>query len=195
MACNLQAFFINMKRLITLILLTIIFTLISPNSANADQRVRGASAKIALITTLPKEDVRVNILKSYLERNNSPLAEHAETFVSNADKYDLDWRLVAAIAGTESGFGLHIPYGSYNAWGWGVYGTNVHYFTSWEDGIETVSQNLRERYMDKWGATNVSEIGSFYAASPRWAGNVTLYMNRIENYGFANPENTLSLSL
>ena len=176
-------------------LITIIFSLINPTSANADQRVRGASAKIALVTNLPEEDVRAKILKSYLEKNNSPLAEHADAFVENADKYDLDWRLVAAIAGNESGFGLHIPYSSYNAWGWGVYGTNVHYFSSWEDGIETVSKNLREKYMDRWGATNVYEIGSFYAASPRWAGNVTLYMNRIEKYGFSNPEETLSLSL
>lgn len=184
-----------MKRLITLILLTLIFLLINPNSVFAEQRVRGASAKIALAFTLPKEDVRINVLRSYLEASSSPLAEYADVFIENADKYNLDWRFVAAIAGAESGFGLHIPYNSYNAWGWGVYGTNVHYFASWEDGIETVSKNLRERYMDKWGATNVYEIGSFYAASPRWAGNVTLYMNRIENYGFANPEDTLSLSL
>ncbi|MFH1187144.1 MAG: glucosaminidase domain-containing protein [Candidatus Levyibacteriota bacterium] len=184
-----------MKNLFILILIIIILSLTKPNSAIADERVKEASAKIALSYDLPVEDMRVKILKSYLEDNNSPLAGDAQAFVENADKYDLDWRLVAAIAGNESGFGLHIPTASYNAWGWGVYGTNVHYFTSWEDGIETVSKNLRERYMDKWGAQNVYEIGSFYASSPRWAGNVTLYMNRIENYALANPKDTLSLSL
>lgn len=125
---------------------------------------------------------RVDKLRAYLEANNSPMSDQAKVFVEQAEKYNLDWRLVAAISGLESGFGNHIPAGSYNAWGWGVYGGKVTYFSSWEDGIKTISQGLRERYMNQRGAQNVYQIGATYAASPTWAQRVLMYMDRIENF-------------
>lgn len=155
----------------------------------------GSSAKVAMVIVEQKQDNRIKILRDFLKEQDSPLAGYAEVFVENADKYNLDWRLVAAISGTESSFGIHYPYGTYNGWGWGIYGNNMHYFTSWEDGIETISKGLRERYMDKWGATNVYEIGRFYAASPFWAAHTIHFMNEIDEFSLRNPENTLSLSL
>ena len=91
-------------------------------------------------------------------------------FIKTADEYNLDWKLVAAISGVESTFGKEIPNDSYNAWGWGVYGDNVIRFKSWTDGIETVSQGLRQRYMDQWGGKDIYQIGAMYASSPAWAG-------------------------
>ena len=98
---------------------------------------------------------KVKTLKSFLEANNSPLSSSAQTFVDEAEKYDIDWRMVAAISGVESTFGLAIPANSYNAWGWGVYGDNVIRFSSWDDGIATISRGIRERYMNQRGARNV----------------------------------------
>ncbi len=155
----------------------------------------GASAILADARTASSYDNRAKILREFLESYNSPLAPFAQVFVENADIYNIDWRLVAAISGLESTFGQQIPQGSFNGWGWGIYGNNVIYFSSWEDGIQTISEGIRERYMNQRGATNVYEIGSTYAASPTWAVRVEGFMNRISDFSVLNPKNSLSISL
>src|SRR5260221_11487147 len=91
-------------------------------------------------------DTRVTKLRAYFEKNNSPLTDYADEFVKYADKYELDWRFLPAISGVESTFGKHIPYNSYNAYGW----ANGDYkFTSWEDSIEHVTKTLRTKYIDR----------------------------------------------
>lgn len=155
----------------------------------------GSSARIQLDKISSVEDARIKVLTSYLKRYNSPLTPYAATFVKYADQYDLDWRLVAAISGLESTFGHQIPYGTYNGWGWGIYGTNMIWFKSWDDGIKTVSQGLREKYINQWGASNVYEIGRFYAASPTWAVRVDSLMRNIQEFSLRSPESSLPLSL
>ena len=154
-----------------------------------------SSAVLADARNVSLLDNRVKILREFLESYNSPIAPFAKEFVETSDIYNLDWRLVAAISGVESTFGQQIPAGSYNGWGWGIYGNNVIYFSSWEDGIQTISKGLRERYMNQRGATNVYEIGSTYAASPTWAVRVEYFMNRISDFSILNPQDSLSISL
>ncbi len=154
-----------------------------------------SSAVLADARNVSLSDNRVKILREFLESYNSPLAQNAEEFVRYADFYNLDWRFVAAISGIESTFGHQIPYGSYNAWGWGVYGNNVIYFSSWKDGIQTISKGLREKYMDKWGAADIYQVGRIYAASPTWAVRVESFMNSISNFSILNPKDSLSISL
>ncbi len=141
------------------------------------------TATLAIIVPVAPIDDRATKLKGYLMQFQSPLADSARTFVRSADENNLDWRLVAAIAGLESTYGKNIPQGSYNAWGWGVY-TGQSYgarFSSWDDGIRTVSHGLKERYIDR-GAQTVAEIGKIYATSPTWASRVNFIMSQIERY-------------
>jgi hypothetical protein len=140
-------------------------------------------------------DSRVKILASFLKQYDSPLTPYANDFVQMADKYNLDWKLVAAISGVESTFGKEIPPASYNAWGWGVYGDNVTRFSSWDEGIATISQGLRERYMDQWGGENIDKIGAMYASSGAWSGHVEYYMDKIQEFALRDPQDTLSISL
>ncbi len=140
-------------------------------------------------------DCRVRILASYLKQNDSPLVPFAADFVQMADRYNLDWKLVAAISGVESTFGKEIPANSYNAWGWGVYGDNVVRFKSWDDGITTISQGLREKYMDELGGKDIYQIGAMYASSNAWPFHVEYYMNDIENFALRDPQDALSISL
>jgi hypothetical protein len=150
-------------------------------------------------STMPNvvQDNRAQILQSYLEKYNSPLAPYADTFIQEADNNHMDWKLVAAISGVESYFGRYIPGGSYNGWGFGVYGKNVRMFTSWTDAIHTVTTALRTDYMDKWGAQDVYQIGHIYAADPNWAGKVSHFIVEIDNYAqnYQDPKPTLSLNL
>jgi hypothetical protein len=186
-------------KITTIVVLFALFFLLFSSPANAQVKLAGMSATAFTPEQTVVVDNRAKALRAYLEQSNSPLADSAETFVKSADKYNLDWKLVAAIAGLESGYGHHIPYNSYNAWGWGVYGTNVITFASWDEGIETISKGLRERYMNQRGARNVYEIGSTYAASPTWAVRVESNMNRInafyEDFEKTDPSVALPLSL
>jgi len=177
-----------------LLMLAVLFTAM-PQKTQAEQKASASSATIKTSESKTGVDYREKVLREYLQKQNSPLTPYAGDFIKYADQYNLDWKLVAAISGVESTFGQQIPANSYNGWGWGVYGDNVIRFSSWNDGIKTVSEGLRQRYMNQWGAQDIYEIGSIYAASPAWASHVTYYLNRIQEFALADTKDTLSLSL
>ena len=187
--------------LLSLLLGTILPVLIPSTKAHAYDYA--PSAILQQVQTTPKitqnlgQDKRAKILQAYLTTYNSPLAPYAKTFVEEADKNNLDWRLVAAISGVESYFGEYIPSSSYNGWGFGVYGTNIRRFDSWDDGIKTLSSALRNDYMDKWKAQNVYQIGQHYAADPLWGSKVTHFLSDIEDFtkNSQDPKDSLSISL
>lgn len=134
----------------------------------------------AISITPQKVDKRAEVLQAYLAKYNSPMQYQAQSFVEAADEYNLDWRLVPAIAGVESTFGKFIP-GGFNAWGWGVYGDQAIYFTSWRDGIFTVSAGLRQNYLDR-GLVDPYDINRVYAASPTWGSHVHYFLKDIEKF-------------
>lgn len=186
----------NKNMLKTLIFsLTLLFLLIlTSETALANTKLARPSATIVVEEITP--DHREKTLTAFLHKYNSPFADKAGIFIREADKNNLDWKLLVAISGVESTFGQAYPRGSYNAWGWGIYGTNRHGFASWEDAIATISRELRERYMDKWGAQNVYQIGRYYAASPTWASRVSYFMGKIEAYESASTTSaTLPISI
>ncbi|MBI2430530.1 MAG: glucosaminidase domain-containing protein [Candidatus Levybacteria bacterium] len=158
------------------------------------QSLAGASAVPTASFVQIQEDRRINILKKYLQTYNSPLAPYASIFVTEADKNQIDYRLLVAISGVESTFGHQIPYNSYNAWGWGIYGDNMILFNSWNQAITTISKELKTTYIDKWGTKDVYQIGKFYAASPTWAERVDGIMQKIEAFALKSPE-SLPISL
>lgn len=138
-------------------------------------------------TVAPKAlDNRAEVLAAYLEEKNSPLQYHAQDLVEAADNNNIDWKLVPAISGVESTFGKAIPggtgdYSSYNGWGWGVYGNQAIYFKSWKDGINTVAQGLKTRYIDR-GLKSPAEMNRVYASSPTWGVRVEYFLNDLHNY-------------
>jgi hypothetical protein len=150
---------------------------------------RGAQIYAALPQTLPAvagnviaEDARIAILAKFLELNKSPMAEHAAFLVTTADKYQLDWKLLPAIAQKESGLCRVIPPGSHNCWGWGIHSKGTLMFDSYDESIETVAKGLKEKYIDM-GYTTTEKIMSKYAHpdSTTWADGVNQYMEIIAN--------------
>lgn len=127
-----------------------------------------------------KLDKQAEILTNYFAQFNSPLQYQAQDFIDAANTYQIDWKLVPAIAGVESTFGKFIP-GGYNAWGWGVYGTQAIYFDSWRDGIFTVTKGLKENYINR-GLTDPYSINRIYAASPYWGSKVSYFMSDLEKF-------------
>lgn len=129
--------------------------------------------------SVPQEDSRIAILQGFLASQRSPLAVHSEHIIRTADKYGLDWRLLVAITGVESGFGRIMPQNSYNAYGW-ANGTTR--FESWENSISHVSKVLSEKYLAKGLETPYEIAGKYCPGSDTWAKNVTMYMEKIENF-------------
>jgi hypothetical protein len=166
----------DMKKLIIVTLILTVLLQISAGGVFA-QTVSDSSASIHSDTDSGGFDYRVENLRNFLEKFNSPLAPYAQDIVSYADSNGLDYRLVPAITGVESTFGKFIPNGSYNAYGW----VNGNYsFTSWSDSISTVSATLNSQYINK-GAPTISQIAKRYAPpSTTWGGNVKYFISKID---------------
>ena len=184
-----------MKKLLTITLVLFALTM-SKGIAMADEPIKSSSAMLVGKTITPIVlDYRVEILKDYLEAQDSPLAPSAQQFIESADKHNLDWKLLVSIAGLESSFGKHKPANSHNAWGWGYNGGTVKHFDTWEEAIEEISRGLRENYLKENEGSDPYIIGPTYAASPTWAVRVESFMNKIENHKIKNDKSTLSLAL
>jgi hypothetical protein len=125
-----------------------------------------------------QKDNRAARLAKFLESRGSPIAGDAASLVQTADKYNLDWKLLPAIAGVESTFGTAIPASSYNPYGW----NNGHfYFKGWAAASDYVAKEIQTR----WGSSGEItpwKIGPGYAASPTWASRVSSYMRVIASY-------------
>src|SRR3990170_287093 len=159
-----------MKTKVLVFLLIILPLLFASRKVNAELRVEKNNPPLAEIEG-KKLGSRASILALYLARFNSPLQYHAQDFIDASEDFGLDWKMLPAIAGVESTFGKQIP-GGFNAWGWGVYGSQAIYFQSWRDGIFTVAKGLRENYLNR-GLKDPYSINRIYAASPHWGGKVS----------------------
>lgn len=126
-------------------------------------------------------DARIEIIRQYLASYNSPLEPLAPLIVATADEYGLDYRLITAIAQQESNLCKIIPPGGYNCWGWGIHSKGILGFSSFEEGIETVSKGLKEEYLDK-GYKTIEEIMAKYTplSSGSWAYGVNKFMSEME---------------
>lgn len=126
-------------------------------------------------------DARPEILRQYMKSHASPLAPYANLIVQTADKYSLDFRLITAIGRQESNICRIIPPESFNCWGWGIHSKGSMGFSSFEEGIETVSNGLRTEYLNK-GFTTIEEIMSKYTplSNGSWAQGVSAYMSEMQ---------------
>lgn len=132
-------------------------------------------------TEIEAADARAHIIRNYMLRYDSPLAPWAEKIVETADKYALDFRLITAIAQQESNLCKRIPPGTFNCWGWGIHSRGTLGFSSFDEGIETVSQGLREKYIDM-GYTTPNEIMTKYTPSSpgTWARGVNMFIEEMQ---------------
>jgi len=166
------------KSILTIFLGLVIFSMdIKPALASNEA---GSSAGLLAVKKASSKDLRTEKLKDFLSSFESPLASYSAVLVKTADKYKLDWKLIPAITGVESTFGKAIPSGSYNAYGWA---NGAYYFESWENSIEIVAKTLKENYINR-GADTVEKIAPIYAPpSTTWAGKVSYFMEKLENFG------------
>jgi hypothetical protein len=127
--------------------------------------------------------VSADTLDRYLASKGSPIAGHGAELLKAGVRHEIDPRLVVAIAGAESYFGI-TTCAPHNAWGWGC-PSGPFSFSDWGDAIETVTAGLNEDYVDD-GLTTVGEIHLRYAPPDAandpddlnyaWADNVARFL-------------------
>lgn len=126
-------------------------------------------------------DARAEIIRQYLSNYKSPLEPFAAQIVEVSEKYDLDFRLLVAIAQQESNLCKKIPPDSYNCWGWGIHERGTTRFTSYPEALEIVTQGLREDYLNK-GYNTPEQIMKKYTplSSGSWAAGVNQFLQDME---------------
>lgn len=132
-------------------------------------------------TIVETEDARPEIVANFLRRYNSPMEPHdtyGQVFVEVADKYELDFRLLPAIAMNESGLCKAIPENSYNCFGYGIHSRGTLRFESYETAIDTVAKGLKKNYIDQGRTTPEQIMQKYTPSSPNgaWAKAVGQFM-------------------
>lgn len=179
-----------------IVLGTSLFSLVSLKELSTQEKAvhvaGGLTSGVRVFASLPAQipsvagaatsaDARVEIVRSYLKDYRSPLEPLAEFIVATADKHGLDFRLTTAIAQQESNLCKYIPPGTYNCWGWGIHSRGTLGFSSYEEGIETVSQGLKQNYIDMGYVTPDEIMTKYTPLSPgTWAIGVNKFMSDME---------------
>jgi len=173
-------------------IVTFIFSLVFLIYISSEQQVYPSDHSYKLYQALPEgqavvtdsvthQDARAKIVENFFKENGSVLAAFSEHFVEVADRYQLDYRLLPAIAMQESTAARRVPEGSFNPFGFGIYGDKITRFNSWEEAIEKVGQKLRQEYLDK-GLTTPYQIMTKYTPPSvdkggPWAIGVSQFMD------------------
>lgn len=133
--------------------------------------------------SIEKKDGREIVVREFFESRKAPLAEHASDFVKTADKYEIDYRLLPAISMQESNGGKRLPNGSFNPFGYGIYGNKVLRFNSFAEAIDKVGKGLKDNYLSR-GLTTPEEIMTKYTPPSLkiggvWALGVATFMEQL----------------
>lgn len=126
-------------------------------------------------------DARPVLITNFLEKNNSPILPYVEEILKAAERYQIDYRFLLAIAQCESNLCKKIPEDSYNCWGWA---NGEAKFDSWEQAFDEVAKTLKSDYIDQ-GLTTPDKIMPKYAPPSvekggPWAKCVTQFMDELE---------------
>lgn len=125
-----------------------------------------------------EHDLRSAQMRVVLEKYNSPMVGLEDVLITTAEKYGLEWTLLAAIAGTESSFAKRMPVNCVNPYGWGIYGDNKLCFESLKASIEGVAAGLAAKY----NISSLESIARTYnsVSTESWTQHTRFFMNKIK---------------
>jgi hypothetical protein len=149
------------------------------------RRILSSLLLMTLIPALHAEPYDANlasIIDSFLNARSSPIAGNGSVFFSSGVTYNVDPRLIVAISGAETTFGTNwglCSPASFNAWSWfyntsGANPCTNSTFSSYADGIQTVTSGIRRRYLNR-NVNTIPNIGALYCGSGcgSWIPTVT----------------------
>jgi len=132
-------------------------------------------------TIIETDDSRSAIIAKFLERHNSPMVpydHYGQKLVEIADRYNLDFRLLPAIAMQESNLckNTHSE-APHNCLGFGIHEKGTLDFDTYESGFERAGKELRAFYVNQ-GRITPEQIMKKYTPSSdgSWADSVNQWM-------------------
>ncbi len=133
-------------------------------------------------TAIKSADARPEILRQYLAKYESPLEPLADLIVQMADENGFDFRWMVAIAQQESNLCEKIPEGSYNCWGWGIYGDKVTRFASFDDAVRRIAPQFKKTFLHTGPNTDPEQVMKTYTppSDGSWAFGVNQFMDEME---------------
>jgi hypothetical protein len=134
----LMATTLSMSAFTTSINSTVAPTISAQGQTSTSAITEPASVKTDNDLLVEREETEAAQIDAYFKKNGMPLAGYGMKMVTEAEKHNLDWRLIPAIAIRESSGGLHQCV-AYNPFG---FGSCSFGFKSYNDAIEKVSTNL-----------------------------------------------------
>ena len=145
----------------------------------------------SLTEQLTGSDSRAAIIDQYFENHNCPMVGTGKKMVEVSDKYGFEYWWLPAIAWQESTCGKQIIEGSYNPFGFGIYGDNVIKFANWDDAIDRVGKELQKNYFEL-GLNEPCEVQQKYTPPSKgsWCESVKFFRDEMLNY--KSPQTTLS---
>lgn len=157
--------------------------IVTPVSQNFNLYTALPSNQTEVVSDIDFIDARGQIVEDFFKSYNSSLTQYANLFVQVADKYKLDYRLMPSISMQESNGGKRVIANSHNPFGYGIYGSKVTKFSSWEEAIETVAKALRRDYLNE-GLVTPEQIMAKYtppslAKGGAWAKGVSSFMQEM----------------
>ncbi len=134
-------------------------------------------------TYLESGDARPLIIANFLERYKSPMRPYdyyGVKLVEIADRYDIDFRLLPAIAMQESNLCKRIPEGSHNCLGFGIHERGTLMFESYEANFDRAGRELKANYINQ-GRVTPELIMKKYTPSSNgsWAASVNQWMSEM----------------
>lgn len=131
-----------------------------------------------------ERELKAAKIDTYFQTKNLPiLVGHGMTFVLEAEKHDIPYTLLPAIAMAESTGCLHIIPGTNNCYGWNSGKTK---FASIDAGIAIISQNLggnnpaTAHYYENKSVADILKMYNPPQVAPKYIGTVTYIMKAID---------------
>jgi hypothetical protein len=121
-------------------------------------------------------DFRISALAEFMEKHKFAKPYYVQEYIQSADRYHIDYRLVASIAVAESSGCKHYIYN--DCFGYGSSSGLMH-FTSIPEGIRFVSEQLGEAsyYAGKSDLDKARAYGPH--SNPNYGPTIIRYMNEI----------------
>lgn len=128
-------------------------------------------------------DARAVIIDQYFAKHKCPLTGTGKTIVELSDKYNFAFWWLPAIAWQESTCGKQIIEGSYNPLGYGIYGSKVTKFLSWDEAFTQVAKDLSKNYFSK-GLIEPCDVQKVYTPSSKgsWCKSIKFFRDELLDY-------------
>lgn len=156
----------------------------SPESSNVFL-AQNSDENIVSSTVLTDKSTPL-IIENYLKRYRSPLLPYKDSIINFAEKYNVDPRLIVAIAQQESNLGKSSPQDCNNAWGWGIHAGGTTCFNSWDEAIETVTKGISKNYCAKGLCDDPCEMMKKYTpkSNGSWCFGINHFLAEMETGNF-----------